>query len=387
MINHRTNTRRTIIISFFTSLATFVLAVVVLASYFGNLPSAPLQPLSENSQKNQVPTPETTKAEANESTQTSVNIIQDALLGVAGVSVLKPTGNSIFDRDAAKKWGVGSGIIASSSGHIITNYHVAGGVTKRIVVSLASGQSYEGETLWGDPIIDLAIVKIEAPQLFPLPLGNASELKVGEPVIAIGNPFGLQLQGTVTSGIVSALNRTIRIDTDRGQNFMEDLIQTDAGINPGNSGGPLINVRGEVVGVNTIKVATAEAIGFAVPINIVKPIIDKFVDTGTFVEPYLGIFAYDKELVPFIDGNIKLDKGIYIANIDSRSDLFELGIRQGDVITQVDGQDINTMMELRAYIYSKSPGNTISLTKTAGDVTETVSVKLARKLNDGLITR
>jgi serine protease Do len=317
------------------------------------------------------------------------SVAKNASPGVVGISVLRVDGTSIFDTDTAEKWGIGSGVIVSSNGYILTNHHVAGGKSKRLIVSLADGRNVDGITLWSDPVLDLAIVKISISDLTPLSLGDANALEVGEQAIAIGNPLGLELQRTVTSGIISALNRTIRIETEQGTNYMEDLIQTDASINPGNSGGPLLNSKGQVVGINTIKVTTAEAIGFAIPINVAVPIIKKFDDKGTFDEPYMGVFAYDKEIMPIIDGNLKLDSGVYVVNVDKDGPAFKAGIEEGCIIKQVDGVDINTMLGLRTLIYSKNPGDTINIThidKHSGK-TVTVPLTLSAKDRDGLLTR
>lgn len=387
MISRRNDFFKIVIVSFFTSMATLIFIIVVLAGYFARISPIPQNSLPETKKQEIVPPPQQIRAEAGAASFDAAAVVQNALPGVVGISTLKTDGRSIFDRDATTKLGVGSGIIVNSNGYIITNYHVAGGSNKKIIISFANGRNYEGAVLWGDPVIDIAIVKIDAENIPNLPMGDASTLKVGEPVIAIGNPFGLQLQGTVTSGIISALNRTIKIDTDKGTNFMEDLIQTDASINPGNSGGPLINSKGEVIGVNTIKVTSAEAIGFAIPINLAKPIVNKLINDGKFTEPYLGIFAYDRQIMPFIDLNVKLDKGIYIANIDNDSAAFKSGIRQKDIVIQIDGKDVNTMAELRAYIYSKNPGDVVNITKASGGNVSTVPVKLTTKTRDGLITR
>jgi S1-C subfamily serine protease len=306
--------------------------------------------------------------------------------GVVGISVLRVEGNSIldkFDKSAAEKWGVGSGVIVSSNGYILTNNHVAGGESKRIVVTLGDGRNIDGTTVWADPVLDLAMVKVDLTGLATIPLGDANVLQIGEPAIAIGNPLGLQFQRTVTSGIISALNRTIKVDN----NYMEDLIQTDASINPGNSGGPLLNSKGEVVGINTIKVTTAEAMGFAIPINVAVPILKQLAEKGEFIEPYLGVFAYDKEVIPFVNTSIKLDKGIYVSNVDENGPAAKSGISVGCIITQVDGIDINTMMQLRTYMYTKRPEDTINVTHITNGKTMTVPIKLAAKDKDGLITR
>ena len=157
---------------------------------------------------------------------------------------------------------------------------------------------------------------------------------------------------------------------------MTDLIQTDASINPGNSGGPLINPAGEVIGVNTVKITTAEGIGFAVPINVVKPVIEKFVTENKFDEAYLGIYAYDKDVIPYLSTTSNFTSGIYIAHINKNSPAISSGIEKGDIITSIDGKILNNMIELREYIYAKSPGDTISINISRGYITKTFDITL-----------
>lgn len=316
-------------------------------------------------------------------------VAKRAMEGVVGITVERVQQANLFDQNNSTEVGVGSGVVVSSDGYILTNNHVAGGKSKRIVVSFADGRNVDGVVVWADPVLDLAAVKVNLTDLTPLALGDASKLEVGEPAIAIGNPLGLEFQRTVTSGIISALNRTIRIDTEAGSNYMEDLIQTDASINPGNSGGPLLNSNGEVIGINTIKVESAEAMGFAIPINITKPIIEKLVSTGSFTEPYIGLFAYDKNVIPYIDGEANVQNGIYVAHVDTSGPAYKAGIREGCIIRQVDGSDINTMLQLRTYIYSKAPGDTINITHLmhGSEQWTTTQAILVKKVRDGLITR
>lgn len=366
-------------------LGVVALTVIITSNYLDKKPPATQTP--QINQGNNAPKPQQIASEISTGTPMAAAVAKSAVSAVVGISVLKVDGGSLFDRDTAEKWGVGSGIIATSNGYIITNNHVAGGKNKRIIVSLSDGRSIDGVTVWSDPVIDLAIVKINQKNLPTLPLGDANTLQVGEPAIAIGNPLGLQFQRTVTQGIISALNRTIKIDTEQGSNYMEDLIQTDASINPGNSGGPLINSRGEVIGINTIKVTSAESMGFAIPINIAIPIIKQFAEKGDFNETYMGLLAFDKEVAPYLNGNLGFDKGIYVANVDNNGPACKNGIKIGGVIKQVDGKDVNTMMDLRAYIYSKKPGDTINVTHLSDGRTVTVPIKLAAKEKDGLLTR
>jgi serine protease Do len=376
---------RTFLISLTTSLA--VGAFLLFYSGIKNQ-AKPEQMLPDAANPN-MPVPQQIEYAKEDERHVAEVVAASASPGVVGISVQRADNGSLFDGNAAEKWGLGSGVIVSKDGYIVTNHHVAGGRNKRIIVSLADGRNVDGTTLWSDPVLDLAIVKINADNLTPVPLGDATKLKVGEPAIAIGNPFGLQFQRSVTSGVISGLNRTIQVEVNGAPNYMEDLIQTDAGINPGNSGGPLLNSRGEVVGINTIKVSTAEAIGFAIPINVAVPIISHYVDDGEFVEPYMGLFAYDKEVIPFVEQSFNLDKGIYVADVDKKGPAHKAGIKEGCIITQVDGIEINTMMQLRCYIYSKKPGDVINVThlsRESGDFM-TIQIKLAARENEYSPTR
>lgn len=374
-----------------TSLGVGMLLFFIMSRYISrNAPVQPPQPQAPPTQeRTDVPVPQQIATETASEISVAAAVAKSASPGVVGISVLKEERTRLFDSNAAEKWGVGSGVIVSSDGYILTNHHVAGGRNKRIVVSLSNGRNVDGITKWSDAVLDLAVVKVNLTGLTAIPMGDANALQVGEPAIAIGNPLGLQFQRTVTSGIVSALNRTIQIETEQGVNYMEDLIQTDASINPGNSGGPLLDSKGRVIGINTVKVAGAEAIGFAIPINIAVPVIKQYIDNGEFRETYMGIFAYDREAIPLVDGNLKVDKGIYVARVDENSPAHRAGIHEGCIIKQVDGVDINTMMQLRCIMYSKKPGETINVTHLAHEKNAlvTVPIKLAEKNRDGLLTR
>ena len=163
---------------------------------------------------------------------------------------------------------------------------------------------------------------------------------------------------------------------------MTDLIQTDATINPGNSGGPLIYPNGEVIGINTVKISTAEGIGFAIPINIIKPIIESFKNTGTFEEATIGIYAYDKEVIPYLDSNyntINFDTGIYVAQITVNGPAYNTELKEGDIITSIDGKELNTMNDLREYIYTKKPNDEVTLKVTRGKLTKEIKLVLGKK--------
>ena len=250
-------------------------------------------------------------------------------------------------------YSVGSGCILDSRGYIVTNYHVIGNVKDDILVTLYGGDIVKGRTVWSNNSLDLAIIKVDVAGLPSAKLGDSDSLRIGEKAIAIGNPLGFEFQGTLTSGVVSGLNRSIEVEG----NYMEDLIQTDASINSGNSGGPLMNDKGEVIGINTIKVASAEGIGFAIPINQIKPVINKIVSTGEFKEPYFGVLGYDRAMTSSFSSNIKIDTGIYVYSVDFGSPAYDAGIKKGDVILAVDGLNVDTLCGLRTILFSKNVGD------------------------------
>ena len=306
-------------------------------------------------------------------------ILENTIKCVVGISKIKSTGNSIFLNNSTSELGLGTGIIVSENGYILTNWHVSGDKYTNCYIALENGKVVNGSVKWADKDLDLAIIKINLNNLNYLRFGDSDKIKIGEKAYAIGNPIGVEFQRTVTSGIISGINRTVKIDDENGTTYMEDLIQTDATINPGNSGGPLINSQGEVIGINSIKITEAEGIGFAIPINIVKPIIESFYTTGNFEEAYLGVFAYDKNVIPYLDSGLHLNSGIYIAQISLDGPSYTSGLKIGDIITKIDEKTINKMSELRSYIYTKKAGDEIKLTFLRNNKERTVNIKLAKK--------
>lgn len=354
---------------------TIILTVVFMQyvpDLFANNKSNDVQRLSEERKIEEQPS-------SDNNTKSTVDIVESNMKSVVGVSVLQPDSKSLFDVNVAQKWGIGTGIVLSENGYILTNQHLAKNKNSRVTVTLENGSTVQGKTIWVEKNLDLAIIKIESKDLISANLGDSTDLKIGESVIAIGNPLGLEFQRSVTSGIISGLNRSITFEENGNNIFMEDLIQTDASINSGNSGGPLINSKGEVIGINTVKITTAEGIGFALPINVIKPILNKLEANGNFEEGYLGIYAHDKEVVPYISSKIKLDRGIYVVSVDSSGPSGKAGIKVGDIILSIDGNEVNKMIDLREYIYTKGPNEKVTL-KLARDNQELdVVVILGRK--------
>lgn len=316
----------------------------------------------------------------NSEEQDITKTLENTIKCVVGISKIKNTGSSIFLNNSTSELGLGTGMIVSDNGYILTNWHVAGDKYSNCYVTLENGNIYNGNVVWADSDLDLAIVKIAASNLEYITLGDSDNIRIGENAYAIGNPIGVEFQRTVTSGIISGINRTIKIEEDNNVSYMEDLIQTDATINPGNSGGPLINSKGEVIGINSVKITEAEGIGFAVPINIIKPVIESFSVNGNFEEAYLGIFAYDRSVIPYLDSNIEFDTGVYVAQISADGPSKSSGLKIGDIITKIDDISINKMSELRNYIYTKKVGDEVNLSFLRNKKEYNIKIKLGKKV-------
>lgn len=331
-------------------------------------------------QKTQSTIEEQTVEKVEEESKTVADVIEETVESVVGISKLKNTGSSIFSNSTESQLGLGTGVIVTENGYILSNEHVTGSKYSKCYVTLENGNNYDGTVVWSDSSIDLSIVKIEAKNLKYITLGNSDNVKIGETVYAIGNPIGFEFRRTVTSGIISAKNRTIKIEEEENVSYMTDLIQTDATINPGNSGGPLIYPNGEVIGINTVKISSAEGIGFAIPINIVKPIIESYQNTGDFQEAKIGIYAYDTEVIPYLETGTSssFQEGIYVTEITKNGPAETAGVKESDIITQIDNVELKTMNDLREYIYTKKPNDEVTLKINRGKIKRDIVVKLGK---------
>jgi serine protease Do len=264
--------------------------------------------------------------------------------------------------------GVGSGFVMSRDGYILTNNHVVEDADQ-IKVKLINGKEYDGKVVGRDPKTDLALVKIDASDLHALPLGNSDDLKVGSWVMAIGSPFGLEQ--TVTAGIVSAKGRVI------GSGPYDNFIQTDASINPGNSGGPLINTKGEVVGINTAILAQGKGIGFAIPINMAKDIAPQLQEKGHVTRGWLGVSI--QEMTPELAKSFGLtdNKGALVGQVLTGSPAEKAGIEQGDVIVEFDGKAISESKDLPQVVASTPVGKSVNVKLLRNGKTLDRSVKVS----------
>lgn len=291
-----------------------------------------------------------------------------AVVGITNKAYVR----DIFNRVQLTERGTGSGVIYDKSGLIATNNHVVEGASE-IIVSLTDGRSVKGKVLGADVATDLAVVKITEENLSVAEFGDSSTLQVGEPAIAIGNPLGLELRGSVTAGVVSALNRSIQLGERKF-----DLIQTDAAINPGNSGGALVNAEGEVVGINSAKIAVSgvEGIGFAIPINAAKPILDELATKGHVVRPYIGASMIDKDIANRYGFDIDIQDGIFVMKVLSGGPADEAGIRPGDIILQFNGEKMHKVIELRSKVSELKVGDRVEVVVLRGGTELSLFVNL-----------
>ena len=298
----------------------------------------------------------------------AVQAVSPAVVSITNKGIAR----DFYNRPVIVDQGTGSGIIFDRNGYIVTNYHVVA-KAQELIVSLADGRILEGKIVGIDPLTDLAVVKIEAGNLPVAPFGDSDSLMVGEPAIAIGNPLGLDLKGTVTAGIISALDRTIDIG-----DISLKLIQTDAAINPGNSGGALINADGFVVGINSVKISVVgvEGLGFAIPINDAHPILVSLIEKGRVIRPYWGINLVDKKLANRNGYDFPFEPGVFISAIDPNGSASKAGIIYSDLIVNVAGKKIVTISDFTNVIQSLQVNSEVEVIVLRNKETLTFKVRL-----------
>ena len=297
------------------------------------------------------------------------DVIQRVLPSVVGIEAIEGMRSETAS--------LGSGVIVSEKGYIVTNHHVVGDNPYRIDITLYDGSVEKGELCWSDKALDLAVVKVSAPVPYAAQMGEYTSVRVGEDVFAIGNPLSLQFERSVTKGIVSAKNRSITIEDNLSVLHMEDLIQTDASINPGNSGGPLMNKEGHIIGINTVRVSSAEGMGFAIPINICESVIKKLEETGSFETPYLGLYAYTSRAANYLKGGKAAAEGLYVVSLDVNGPSYRSGIRYGDIITEINSVRVYSMIELRRELFKYGTDESIVLTVVSKNAEKKIEVNIA----------
>lgn len=287
-------------------------------------------------------------------------VAKKATPSVVGITTTSVSQDNMFAIPQETQ-GVGTGIIVDSNGYILTNSHVVSdGDATSVNVLFSDGSDINGKVVWYDSQMDLAIVKVDKTGLTAAELGNSDDVAVGDISIAIGNPLGLDLQKSVTQGIISGLDRTI--STSQSTN-MTGLIQTDASINSGNSGGPLLNEKGQVIGINTAKASQGEGLGFAIPINTAKNIISKVIKDGNYEKVTLGIKGTDLETYEQAVGqDLTGDSGVYVAEVTSGSAAEKAKMAAGDIIIKLGDTEITSMNDLNKALYGYSSGDKAEIT-------------------------
>jgi serine protease Do len=284
-----------------------------------------------------------------------VNAVQNVSKAVVNIASVRLVQDQLYRVFPAE--GVGSGVIIDERCHVLTNNHVVEGA-QRLKITLTDGRVFNGIVKGTDEATDLAVVKLDSTETLPFAtLGNSDNLKIGQIVIAIGNPFGLTGGPTVTAGIISSLNRKIQFDKG-----VLELIQTDAAINPGNSGGPLLDTNGKVIAINTAKMPYAHGIGFAVPINIAKSVVNELIQNGRVINrPWIGIsyVKITRQLAQYY--RLPTTQGVLIANVEPHSPADYAGLRKGDIIEAVDGKRIDDTIEISLNLRKKNISDKIMM--------------------------
>jgi len=290
---------------------------------------------------------------------TSIDEVSQAIVGIVNLQqrdIWTPTETA----------GTGSGIIykkENGKAYVVTNNHVVAGA-EEVEVNLNDDTRLNAKVLGTDELTDLAVLEIDGTNINVVAnLGSSADLNIGETVFAIGNPLGLEFSGSVTKGIISGLDRSIEVDTngDNRPDWITEVIQTDAAINPGNSGGALINIDGEVIGINSMKIAqgAVEGIGFAIPMDAALPIMEQLETTGEVARPFIGITTVPVNQVPlqYQDKVVlpeDIEGGMVVADVQAGSPADQAGLQQFDIITEIDGHEITTLLDLRKYMYSET---------------------------------
>ena len=356
-------------------LAVILLAAILIGGVSGYKLNTHMHPAGDGqgtytwSNDSSAPVDSTLPASRNTAVVETAKRVGPAVVGITS----EVYDRDIFNRNVEVGQNVGSGVIFDKKGYIVTNNHVVGN-NRQVNVALSDGQVVTGKVIGTDAVTDLAVVKIPGSDKLPVAeFGNSDSLQPGETAVAIGNPLGLEFRGTVTVGVISALNRTL---DDVEQQIK--LIQTDAAINPGNSGGALCTADGKVIGINSAKIAKAgvEGMGFAIPINQVKAIVSQLISNGHVTRPYLGLYGIDKTLAARNGISWDHNGGIYVYKIADGSPLDGSDIVRGDYIMQINGKATNSLPELRNVMMNYKPGDKVTITYEHSGHTRTAVVVL-----------
>lgn len=335
-------------------LATFIGPAINNMFFDNNLVSQ--ETIEENPNSNN-----TLNISLDEETNVENAVAKKAIPSVVGIHTAYVNQNDFFMGRGQQFEGIGSGVIVSEDGYILTNAHVVGENPSQLNVLLSDNTTAEATIVYKDETLDLAVIKIEKTGLPAIEFADSDQVQIGDKAIAIGNPLGFNLQSTLTSGYVSGLSRTITME---GGTSMNGLIQTDASINSGNSGGALLNANGQLIGINTAKAGSTDGIGFAIPANTAKNIVDQIIENGTFSPVVLGVRGVELALYRqyTMNNQLPVDEGVYISEVVPGSSAADAGVQNGDIITKLNGKQIGSMNELKQELIKYRIGDTGTIT-------------------------
>ncbi|WP_077324347.1 S1C family serine protease [Virgibacillus siamensis] len=338
-----------------------------------------------NGHESQTPEIAQTVASSNVNVASTIDEASKAVVGVLNMQQ-----QNIWTK--SKEAGSGSGIIykkEDGKAYVVTNHHVVAGA-EEVKIVMNNGDRINAKVLGSDPLTDLAVLQVDGKEISTVAdLGSSKKLKVGETVIAVGNPLGMNFANSVTKGIISGLDRSVSIDTngDQQPDWVTEVIQTDAAINPGNSGGALLNSEGKVIGINSMKIARreVEGIGFAIPIDSAKPIMKQLEENGKVARPFIGISTVAIQQVPpqyrqqvQVPDSVK--GGMVIAQVEPGSPAEKADLEQFDVITKINGHEITSILDLRKYMYTETKiGETVEMEVYRNGEAHTVKLTLAER--------
>ncbi|WP_318502634.1 S1C family serine protease [Bacillus sp. T3] len=331
-------------------------------------------------------TPVTAKKTNNSQSSSISDMVASASQSIVGVSNIQQSSNRFSQQVQEVESGTGSGVIFKKDGnkaYIVTNNHVIEGASQ-VEITLADGEKTSAKIIGADALTDLAVLEIDGKYVSSvLSFGDSSTLRAGDEVVAIGNPLGLDLSGTVTQGIVSGTDRSMAVSTSSGE-WDLNVIQTDAAINPGNSGGALLNTEGLVIGINSLKISEdgVEGLGFAIPSNDVIPIVNELIEKGEISRPYLGVSLADLEQIPaqyLQDLPENINYGTMVTNVDSSSNAGKAGLEVQDVIVSFNGTKVEGASDLRKILYTDvKVGDKVKLEVYRNGELKTFTVTLAK---------
>jgi S1-C subfamily serine protease len=282
------------------------------------------------------------------------NLIENVSYSVVGVSKLNKSNTAIFVENSEEKLGMGSGIILTSNGYILTNYEISGEVNNTCYVTLSDGKVYPSKTVWVNKQLDIGLIKIAVDNLVSFSFGNSDDISIGEEIYMVSNASGYDFKKEFTTGVISKVSDTLKTVDGENIEYAEDIMKISIEIKSENTGSPIVNKDGELLGIASSKLNSV------IPINRIKNILNRLENEDKFEEAYLGIYGFDNDVLKYLNTDYTLNIGVYIEKIEEDSPVFEK-VLVGDIITKIDDCELRTMQELSEYLYSKNVGDKVEI--------------------------